>query len=104
MSREADETHGPNGEPLLVRMEWVSASQFHPTGQQEVLREVSNRVQGIRARSTHGSGHPLVVLDLDSTLYEVAPRTYQIVQEWARSDDSKPFSEIREKLTDMSEA
>src|SRR3954470_22881758 len=104
MSSETNETHGPNGEPLLVRMEWVSASQFHPSGQKEVLREVSNRVQALRARSAPGTGHPLVVLDLDSTLYEVAPRTHAIVREWAQSEESKPFTEIRVRLLELAES
>jgi hypothetical protein len=82
-------------------MEWVSASQFHPTGQQEVLQEVSRRVQEVRARSAPGTGHPLVVLDLDSTLYEVAPRTHEIVLEWTRSEESKPFSDVRAKLQSL---
>jgi hypothetical protein len=85
-------------------MEWVSASQFHPSGQMEVLREVSERVQSLRARSIASTGHPLIVLDLDSTLYEVAPRTHQIVREWAESEESQPFSEIRARLATLREA
>jgi hypothetical protein len=80
-------------------MEWVSASRFHPSGQQEVLKEVSARVQAVRAKG--GSGHPLVVLDLDSTLYEVGPRTHRIVHEWIESEESEPFSEIRERMRSL---
>jgi hypothetical protein len=87
-----------SGEGLLVRMDWVSASGFHPSAQQDVLKEVSNRVQAVRSRSTSSEGHPLVVLDLDSTLYEVGHRTHRIIQEWIESEESQPFAEIRAQL------
>jgi hypothetical protein len=98
---EGEPTVGPNGEPLLVRVDWISASQFHPVGQEAVLREVSERVRKVLATRNGSKGHPLVVLDLDSTLYEVAPRTYRIVLEWTEGAESAQFSEIAAALAKL---
>lgn len=60
----------------LSRREWVEACRFHEMEDEQVLSSVFNRVEMQK--------DPVVVLDLDSTLYEVAPRSFQIIQEWAR--------------------
>ena len=57
----------------------------------QVLKgEVAARVEKLKAQAKLGrrEAHPLVLLDLDSTLYEVGPRTYQILREWVETSES----------------
>lgn len=89
-------------EPSLIRTAWIEASHFHEMNEEEVLREVSRRVSEIRALATsERASHPLVLLDLDSTLYEVGPRTYQILKEWAETPEASRFSQVQEALVKM---
>ena len=81
----------------LTRNDWVAASHFHDLTEAEVLREVSRRVAQKQA------AHPLVLFDLDSTLYEVGPRTHQVLQEWLDSSESKPFIALREAARKLQE-
>ena len=70
----------------LARKEWIQACHFHDLSGQEVLREVTRRVKTTQTNS------PVILLDLDSTLYEVGPRTLQILNEWIASQEFKLFS------------
>jgi hypothetical protein len=86
---------------LRVRGEWIAASQFHDLTEDEVLREVARRVSNLKSSlgpSAAKHAHPLVLLDLDSTLYEVGPRTHQILREWLESPESAEFSHVRTVL------
>ncbi len=83
----------------LPRDEWMRASQFHALSQGAVLQEVSKRVKEAVAQA--GDRHrarPLVLLDLDSTLYEVGPRTHQILREWLETDESRTFPDVWKEL------
>jgi len=80
---------------MYVRSDWKNASQFHDLTEREVLTEVSRRVSELRSRAKQ----PVVLLDLDSTLYEVGPRTHQILQEWLGSPDSQEFPRVKKELT-----
>jgi len=79
---------------MLIRNDWKNASHFHNLTEAEVLREVSRRVS--EARSHHKK--PVVLLDLDSTLYEVGPRTHFILMEWLESGDASRFPRVRQEL------
>lgn len=82
-----------------VRTDWVNSCNFHDLTETEVLQEVSRRVAHLK--SVAGSvrqAHPLVLLDLDSTLYEVGPRTHQILREWLDFSESAEFPQVREVL------
>lgn len=57
--------------------EWIRASHFHPLNEREVLA----RVLELARQTTR----PTVLFDLDSTLYEVGPRTFQILKEWCET-------------------
>jgi hypothetical protein len=83
---------------LLSRQSWISACRFHDLTEADVLREVSNRVTQLKARATDRTSHPLVLLDLDSTLYEVSSRTYQILKEWQATEESRAHPGIRSAL------
>src|SRR5262245_32905237 len=89
---------------LHSRGEWISASRFSPIGQREVFQEVSDRVQALRQPLPESGPHsPLVLLDLDSTLYEVSPRSFRILLEWMKSPDSERFPTVRERLKTLTE-
>lgn len=92
-SRHAHSGQSSAEAPVLARTEWVNACQFHDLSEEEVLREVARRVSG--------SKHPLVLLDLDSTLYEVGPRTRQILHEWLMDERSARFPLVRTALARM---
>lgn len=70
-----------------LKTQWESQSRFHDLGSKQVLGEVIRR-----AKAKPGSS---VLLDLDSTLYEVQPRTFKIIEEWLNSDESRPFDDVR---------
>lgn len=65
------------------REAWVNACRFHEVSGSEVLTQVAHRISE--------ASRPLVLLDLDSTLYEVQPRTRQILHEWSQSSESRSF-------------
>jgi phosphoglycolate phosphatase-like HAD superfamily hydrolase len=75
----------------LTKAEWLKACHFHDLSEKEVLEEVATRI-----KKTPNS---LVLLDLDSTLYEVAPRSHQILKEWVASSESAEFSSVRKTLS-----
>lgn len=74
-----------------VGKEWIKACGFAPLNNQQVLLEVRERVKTT-------SDRPTVLLDLDSTLYEVGPRSHQILREWLDHPDSAVFHEVKEVL------
>jgi hypothetical protein len=75
----------------MNKQAWLEASHFHDLSEQAVLDEVAYRVENIP--------RALVLLDLDSTLYEVGPRTHQILEEWLQHSDSQPLdSTVRAEL------
>ncbi len=89
-------------EGLLIRQEWISACRFHDLTEAEVLREVGRRVSDLRSKAgSNRKAHPLVLLDLDSTLYEVGPRTFRIIQEWIADPRSQEFPKVRQTLSTL---
>jgi phosphoglycolate phosphatase-like HAD superfamily hydrolase len=72
------------------RSQWIGACQFHDLKDAQVLDEVRKRAGSVSA--------PLVLLDLDSTLYDVGPRTHAILREWIDSPESKDHRRVREEL------
>lgn len=86
----------PHTVHLLARRNWVSACGFYPLTGEQVLEEVSRRVTQDQ--------ESIVLLDLDSTLYDVRPRTYQILIDWARSAQGSSFPEIQEVILRMNKS
>lgn len=78
----------------IEQKDWKRATQFHSLEEKEVLDEVQRRVSN--------SGMPVVLLDLDSTLYQVEYRSLQILREWSTSPESLAFSEVRTRMGDLS--
>lgn len=65
-----------------IRQDWIDACNFHPLEDHQVLAQV---VQWTRETNPN----PTVLLDLDSTLYEVGPRTYRILKEYLAAPASR---------------
>lgn len=82
------------------RQEWIDACHFHDLTEEQVLHEVAERVSRIKAAAAgrRRQAHPLVLLDLDSTLYEVGPRTLRIIQEWVETAESADTPSVRAAL------
>lgn len=77
---------------MYSRKEWVEKSQFHNLSDSQVLQRVAEKIKEFK-----GERRPLVLLDLDSTLYEVAPRTLHIIQEWVATSPQIPH-ELKIKI------
>src|SRR4051812_8457756 len=77
----------------LAGRHWVNACRFHPHSGAEVLEEVFQRAISQK--------QSWVLLDLDSTLYEVGPRSYQILTDWAKSDQSEIYPYFRKRILEM---
>ena len=69
---------------LCCRSDWLVATEFLSDDAAHILNLISERVVEV----AQAGKTPVVVFDLDSTLYEVQPRTYQIIQEYLASDAS----------------
>jgi hypothetical protein len=84
---------------MLIRSDWKNASHFHDLTNVEVLREVSRRVATARSQNRKSVARkPIVLLDLDSTLYEVGPRTHFILNEWRHSVAGGSFPRVCSEL------
>ncbi len=74
----------------VARQEWISACEFHPLSGKEVLREVCSRIAQF--------SRPVVLLDLDSTVYNVGPRSFQILKDWVQDSSTKCPLEIQKAV------
>lgn len=80
--------------PLYSRAEWIAACEFHDLADADVLSAVALRVRDAIAANER----PVLLLDLDSTLYDTSPRTHFIVREWAAENETAISPEIRRAL------
>ncbi|MGZ3699637.1 MAG: HAD family hydrolase [Bdellovibrionota bacterium] len=80
----------------FMRQQWIEASHFHDLTEKEVLQEVAARARKVE--------RPLVLLDLDSTLYEVGPRSFQILREWHETGASASYPTIDIVLNALNES
>lgn len=81
-----------------VRREWVQSCAFHPHSNHEVLNQVHEWIEKDRAQNPLA---PVLLLDLDSTLYEVGSRSFQILKEWVAAPESRAFPQVRDRLAEM---
>lgn len=82
-----------SGNQRLVRAAWIEACHFHDLNEKQVLDLVSQRV--------HSTSQAVVLFDLDSTLYEVGPRTHQILREWCESPESRDYPQVAGVLKNL---
>ena len=79
---------------MYVRENWIQNTNFHPLPAREVLEEVVNRSRKVLEKGRL----PIVVFDLDSTLFDVTPRSYAILKEWLAHPSSQLCAETVELL------
>jgi len=72
--------------PLLAKNDWVNACEFYPSPPFDVLEKVLDEVVRRNSLAMLEGKKPVVVFDLDSTLYDVSPRTLKIIREWQHSE------------------
>ncbi len=83
----------PSENRLLARHEWSDACEFHSLNELQIFHQVGERVDR--------AGKPVVLLDLDSTLYQVEPRNFQILKEWCDSIESRSFPVERSQIAHL---
>jgi hypothetical protein len=83
---------------LFSRNDWIINSSFHPLSTREVLEKVEASVE-IHLQGPDRETKPIILFDLDSTLYEVGHRTLAIIQDWNKSPKA-PVS-IQEELNQL---
>jgi hypothetical protein len=83
----------------FVREDWVAACEFDPSPDAHVLDKIIEKI-----KDNKHSGRPgYVLLDLDSTLYEVAPRTIRILKEAALALEPEVPHPVRSALETLEE-
>lgn len=80
------------GTEFFERQAWIEACAFAPHTPSDILSRIIEKVRETTAQSEKA----YVLVDIDSTLYEVAPRTAQILLEASRELDLE--LNVREKL------
>jgi hypothetical protein len=101
------ELAGLGDRKLFARTDWTSACQFHDLTSEEVLTQVLARTADHFTQTSQSpraalNKRPVILLDLDSTLYEVAPRNMRIFSEWAKAHPLPELEEIRTALVNAS--
>lgn len=72
---------------------WIESSNFEPLSQEEVLHGILDKIkEESRLRIKHGGKPIQVVFDLDSTIFDVKPRTLRILKEFALRPEAKAIS------------
>jgi len=72
---------------------WIESSAFEPHSQAQVLEGVLKSVQeACKARVKTGGKPVKVVFDLDSTIFDVKPRTLRILKEFALTPRAREIS------------
>jgi hypothetical protein len=89
----------PHRSLLPSRKQWSLACQFHDWNVNQVFNEISDRV----SKEIQVGGRPIVIFDLDSTLYEVGPRTFKIIQDWTESPRGSMVPEFRDWVRSLKE-
>jgi predicted secreted acid phosphatase len=77
-----------------VRSDWIKNSDFHSVDQAAVLDQIKTKV----LNEVQNGKTPVVVFDLDSTLFDVSHRSFQILTEWLKHPESHTYSETVEVL------
>ena len=80
-----------------TRQEWIDACDFHPMKNEEVLGRVYDEIE----KNLKAALRPVLLLDLDSTLYHVEARSHQILKEWLDDPESRKFGPLREKIAEL---
>lgn len=73
---------------------WIESQKFEPVPQQRVLNEILDRVDQAVSRRIKQGGKPVkVVFDLDSTIFDVKPRSLRILKEFAATKEARAIGQ-----------
>ncbi|MGE0616537.1 MAG: HAD family hydrolase [Bacteriovoracia bacterium] len=75
---------------MLVRTDWLKASAHREMDVSALREEILRRARAV--------AKPIVIFDLDSTLYEVQPRTLAVLKAWLTEPASGRHHETRQRL------
>jgi hypothetical protein len=70
---------------MLSRTDWIQKTKFEDHTAQSLLDLLKQQIG--ESKSKHGNA--VVIFDLDSTLFNVSPRTLAILQDWIKTDAGK---------------
>ena len=76
----------PSQSQEYSRKEWIKESKFDPVSQFDAFRLIAERTRELRAKGQN----PVVIVDLDGTVYDVRPRTLAILNRWADAYGDQP--------------
>lgn len=79
---------------MFIRDEWIKRTEFQDMKDAAVLSEVLRRVDLVKKEGKL----PVVVFDLDSTLFDVSRRSYEILQEWITHPSTQQYSDTVKAL------
>ncbi|MCO5142283.1 MAG: HAD family hydrolase [Oligoflexia bacterium] len=80
-------------ESLKSNHPWIDSTNFSSTPSEEVLRTVLDKVEiAVKNRIKNGGKEVKVVFDLDSTIFDVKPRTLRIIKEFGATKEAKDIS------------
>jgi len=82
--------------PMKNRSDWVYHSMFYPLTDTQVLVRVIEKINEVK---THLK--PMVLLDLDSTLFEVGHRTLHLLSEWLSLEDVNRFPRVKQAFSSL---
>lgn len=72
---------------------WIESAKFEPHSQKEVLESILEQVRREARARIRGGGKPVkVIFDLDSTIFDVKPRSLRILKEFAQTSRAREIS------------
>jgi hypothetical protein len=85
--------HPNNSQSAKSLHPWIDSSRFEPGTQKELLEAIISRVREESRARIRGGGKPVkVVFDLDSTIFDVKPRSLRILKEFALTARGRELS------------
>jgi hypothetical protein len=82
---------------MFIRQDWIDHTEFFPENNEVVLKKVVEQVEATLARKEI----PIVIFDLDSTLFDVSKRSFEILKEWMAHPEASQFTETVSKMADI---
>ena len=82
---------------MFIRKEWIKNTEFYQDSSSEVLSKVVAKVLTVLDQKKL----PIVVFDLDSTLFDVSKRSFEILREWLTHSETTSFKETHQHFSDL---
>ena len=82
---------------MFIRREWIKETGFFVETNEQVLQKVIAGVDAAIGRKEL----PIVIFDLDSTLFDVSKRSFMILKEWMAHPEALNFTETLNQMSDL---